>query len=82
MEGAVVAKSSVKNTTKARLDGIVVELAVEMSLVEESDHFVARLPLGDSGADGDYLTRSIGAGDDGKSLREGVFTLKMPSKLA
>lgn len=75
VEDAVLAESAVENTAEAGGGAAGVDGTGLVGLVEEGDDLVTLLPLGDLGADGEDLTGTIGAGNDGEVEREGVHAL-------
>jgi hypothetical protein len=65
VEHAVLAERAVDDAAQPCLGGRDVYGAVLMALIEEGDHLVTLLPLGDFASYGDDLTGAVRGGDDG-----------------
>jgi hypothetical protein len=72
VEGAVLLQGAVDGAANAGLDGVVVQGACEVALVEEGEDLVALLEARNAGADGFDYTGTVGGGDDRGAQGEGV----------
>lgn len=79
VEGSVLLKSSIDNSTSPSGDDVIIGRSREMSLVEERDDLVPCLESVDLRPDGFDGSSAVRGGYDLVSLGEGVLTLKIPA---